>query len=517
MSILCKLCNTEFEKIIPWQHLKTHDVTSAEYKLAHGPLYSEETLLKFSTRVPHNKGTTVTDPEHLAVLRAGVALREEKYKNGLLTRAIHRTLTEEERKNLSEKTKEYAKTHANEMKARGTKAVVTKLERGYDFGKNMRGKIVSDETRDLIRKLALARVQQKTIVSHAAILEKISQLDLVLHSDIHDTQLDLECTHCATRFLFTKQYFTPSKFKKSLCPTCWPRHVRTSKGESDIFEFIKNICPDAISNYRSHYHAKEIDVFVPSLNIGIEFNGLYWHSEPVLLANNKSPRSDREKQEHFSNQGIRIINIYEDEWGNKSDIVKSRLQNILGVTGTTIYARKCQVREVSSKDAAAFCNANHLMGKGRSNIRLGLYYEDKMVSVMTFSNNNLSRKAIIWEINRFASLLNVNVVGGASRLFKTFIRQHKPDQVLSYADNRWSAGNLYRQLGFTKINDGTPNYWYLKTNLLQRIHRFTLRKTRADDVNLTEYENRELQGYTRIWDCGSSKWMWDQHSILVDI
>jgi hypothetical protein len=127
---------------------------------------------------------------------------------------------------------------------------------------------------------------------------------------------------------------------------------------------------------------------------------------------------------------------------------------------------------------------------------------------MSFVKNNISRKSNNWEINRFASLLEHTVIGGASKLFKSFIKEVNPNTVISYADNRWSDGNLYQTLGFNKISDGTPNYWYFLPNSNLRIHRYTLRKTDSDDSNLTEYENRALQGYNRIWDSGSSKWVW---------
>ena len=206
--------------------------------------------------------------------------------------------------------------------------------------------------------------------------------------------------------------------------------------------------------------------------------------------------------------------IFEDEWNLNPDIVKSRLTNILGGITLKIYARKCQIKEVNSKDASSFCNQNHLMGKGRSNIRIGLYHDNVLVSLMTFTNNNLSRKLIgVWEINRFASLLDTNVVGGASRLFKHFLTQCDPTVVISYSDNRWSTGGLYAQLGFEKISDGVPNYWYVEPNVLKRIHRFTLRKTKTDNQELTEYQNRTAQGFTRVWDCGSSKWEWSKQLI----
>lgn len=506
MSITCQICNIEFEKIIPWQHLKKHNISTIEYKKVHGAVYSQDTLKKMSEKIPHNKGIKVIDPEQLNRIRIATALREEKFKRNEFTRGAPRTL--EQKQLLSEKTKYYASVNKDEMKNRAKKAIETKIRNGYDFGKNMRGKKHSPETKQKILEKTAESRQQQQLTTNIDRLSRLDSINLTLLSDIAESTLHLKCNLCSTEFSIGRQYITPARVDRLTCPTCIPRIIRKSTGELELYEFIKSLCPDAISGYRSHYHSKEIDVFIPSLQLGFEFNGLYWHSESVLVSNNRKPTADYIKQQEFAKLGIRLIEIFEDEWRNSQEIVKSRIANILKATNTVIYARRCTVQEINSKDAAAFCKQHHIMGAGRSNIRFGLMYAGELVSVMTFSNNNISRKSSTWEINRFASKINISVVGGASRLFSAFLKLINPQEVISYADNRWSTGELYYQLGFEKMNDGTPNYWYVQPNMIHRIHRFTLRKNKEDDQSLTEYENRLKQGYVRIWDCGSSKWKW---------
>jgi len=163
---------------------------------------------------------------------------------------------------------------------------------------------------------------------------------------------------------------------------------------------------------------------------------------------------------------------------------------------------------LDSKVANSFIEENHIQGAGRSNYRIGLYYGEELVAVMTFSNKEISRKLSGWEINRFACKKNTIVVGGASKLFSHFINEKAPDKVISYADTRWSDGNLYEKLGFSFDSQTVPNYWYFKGSNAVRIHRYTLRKTADDNQSLTEYENRLLAGYDRVYDCGSTKWVW---------
>ena len=247
---------------------------------------------------------------------------------------------------------------------------------------------------------------------------------------------------------------------------------------------------------------------MPSLNTGFEFNGLYWHSEDVLTTNNQSKTKDYEKLLKAKSISIRLIQIFEDEWHLKQQIVQSRIQNILGKTQQVIYARKCTVAEIDSASAAKFCNHNHIMGAGRSNVRYGLFQNGLLLSVMTFSKSNLSRKIDGWELNRFCTAIGHQVVGGASKLFSAFVRNANPTEIVSYSDNRWSDGKLYHNLGFGLTHSGAPNYWYISPNCAARIHRFTLRKNSNDDPLLTESILRKQQGYSRVWDSGSSRWQW---------
>jgi hypothetical protein len=252
----------------------------------------------------------------------------------------------------------------------------------------------------------------------------------------------------------------------------------------------------------------EIDIYIPSISVGFEYSGLYWHSQSSNEAVGRDIKFDNYKRNVAEDAGVTLYTIFEDEWNDKPEIVKSRIKAILNSETNKIYARKCEVVELSSKEANSFLKDNHLQGSGRSNARYGLKYKNKLVSVMTFSNSNLSRRLSGWEINRFCSQVNTVVVGGASRLFSRFVTDHDPETVISYADRRWSNGELYQSLKFEFDSITPPNFWYFKPNDLHRIHRFTLRKKPTDNPEWSTYENRLQNGYLRIWDCGSSKWVW---------
>jgi len=129
---------------------------------------------------------------------------------------------------------------------------------------------------------------------------------------------------------------------------------------------------------------------------------------------------------------------------------------------------------------------------------------------MSFGKRKISKsQTSLWELIRYATISNFNCVGVASKLFKYFERKYQPTQIISYADRRWSEGNLYYKLGFTLDHISSPNYWYMhKSNYLKRMHRYnfrksTLKKLKIFNPNLSEWENMKNNGYDRIWDCGN--------------
>jgi len=219
-----------------------------------------------------------------------------------------------------------------------------------------------------------------------------------------------------------------------------------------------------------------------------------------------------DKLNKCNKKGYRLITIFEDEWVNKRPIVESRLKGLLGKTENVVYARKTKVKEISTKEAKDFCEVNHLQGYAGSRIKLGLFYNEDLISVMTFAKPSLSKgqkskKEGVWELSRFCSKINYSVVGGASKLLTFFKKNYIWHELFSYADRRWSVGNVYKNIGFNSAGEVASNYWYFVPGSLKRIHRFALRKQPNESKEVTEWELRKAQGYNRIWDCGNLKYV----------
>ncbi len=287
------------------------------------------------------------------------------------------------------------------------------------------------------------------------------------------------------------------------CPSCGNS---ISNDEKDVAYFIESLGIKIEENNRTILNGKELDIYIPSHNLAIEYNGLYWHSEEYV-----SSDYHLNKTIECENKGVKLIHIFEDEWIHKQDIVKSRLSNILGLTSNKIYGRKTEIREVSPKDSKLFLDKNHIQGNVNSSIKLGLYYNDELVSLMTIGKGRIMMggDSNQYELLRFCNKLNTTVIGGADKLLKYFINTYNPKEIISYADRRWSQGDLYKKLGFNFIHDSKSNYFYIINK--KREYRFKYRKDvlvkEGFDPSKSEHQIMLDRGLYRIYDCGNKKYI----------
>ena len=135
------------------------------------------------------------------------------------------------------------------------------------------------------------------------------------------------------------------------------------------------------------------------------------------------------------NNGYKLIHIFEHEWINKQTIIKSKLKALFNVEQERIYARKCIIKEISNKEKNEFLNQFHIQGEDKSKVKLGLFYEEELVAVITFGKPRFN-KNYEYELIRYAT--SKHVIGGATKLLKYFERNYKPKSIITYADRRFS-------------------------------------------------------------------------------
>ena len=277
----------------------------------------------------------------------------------------------------------------------------------------------------------------------------------------------------------------------------------SSKEEKEIAKMITDF-GFVVEKYKNG--TLEFDIYIPGKNLAIEFNGNYWHSDAV--------RNDKNYHKNKTNiaksKGIFLYHIFEWEWYNKTAQVINQLKNLLGVNQTTIYARKCIIREVPNKESQDFQEQNHLRGSASASVRLGLYYNNELVSLMTFGKPRFN-KNVEWELVRFCSKAGTNVVGGASKLFKYFTKTYNPKSIVSYSEIAKTTGKLYSLLGFTLHKVSTPNYVWVKHNIVYTRYQSQKHKLLAQglgELGSTEQAIRKAQGFNRVFDCGNRVHIW---------
>jgi hypothetical protein len=336
----------------------------------------------------------------------------------------------------------------------------------------------------------------------------IIYIDRLSNTNNSDNIIKLECLVCSSIFDINRQYLVNrEKINNEICLNCNPRQTGTSLMEKELLSFIEdNYIGDVIVSDKKILNGKELDIFLPELNLAFEFNGLYWHSELY-----KENSYHQKKSDDCLELGIQLIHIWEDDWLYKNDIVKSIILNKLNISNK-LFARKCDVREVNNFDARDFLNRNHIQGFVGSKYKIGLYYDNELVSLMTFGSlrKSLGQKTDenVYELLRFCNKIGYSVIGGASKLLKNFLKNNNVKSIISYSDNSRGVGNLYKQLGFLFIHQTQPNYYYVIGD--SKSHRFNFRKDKlvklGYDSNKTEVQIMNDRGFYRIFDCGSKKW-----------
>lgn len=273
--------------------------------------------------------------------------------------------------------------------------------------------------------------------------------------------------------------------------------------EIEICEFLRSHGISIQTNVRNILNGKEIDIFVESYNLGIEVNGLYWHSYHPSMNDFENKNRHLEKTKISEKYNIELIHITDWEWYNKKDIIKSLLISKLGIS-KKIHARKTKVNIVNSKIARAFLEENHIQGKCSSSIYLGLHYNNQLVMVISAGRNRFGKK---YELHRFATLKYHTVVGGASKLLSHLRKYINTDHIISYCDQDKSIGNIYKSLGFSFLRETGPGYFW--TNGTEIFSRYKCQKKnlknwlKTYDPNKSESENLFDAGYRRYWNTGN--------------
>ncbi|RKZ96620.1 MAG: hypothetical protein DRQ40_00480 [Gammaproteobacteria bacterium] len=288
------------------------------------------------------------------------------------------------------------------------------------------------------------------------------------------------------------------------------KNFSRSAFEREIADFVVSLTDQEVL-FNDRQFTFELDIHIPELKLAIEADGLYYHSLNNMEDVQNKKFYHRDKTEKCKDRGIRLLHILECDWYNptKQTIWKSMLTNLIASERMKkIYARKCQVMEITPSEARDFYNRNHLQGAVGAFVHLGLVYENELVSCMSFSKGKENQQ---WQLTRFASEKGFNILGAASRLFKNFLKIYKVLEVNTFADLMYSYGDLYYKLEFELSGKVPPRYQY--TDCKQLFHRRSFQKQHLEKMlgslylpELTEFQNIfKNTRYRVIFDAGKLK------------
>lgn len=300
-----------------------------------------------------------------------------------------------------------------------------------------------------------------------------------------------------------KYRFIDNKYLPEIEKAYNDRYLGISAPEKELLSYIQSLYDGEIKTNTRHIikneysnYGMELDIYLPEKQLAFEFNGIYWHSS----------QANTPKDYHFKKallceeKGIRLIHIYQDEWINKTEKIKQLIKIALGKVETKIYARKCEVKEINNAEAKEFSNRTHLQGHRNASVTYGLFYDDELVQLMSFSKTaNAKRNNAEWEIIRGCPGSNNIVIGGVSKLFKHFVKEHMPASVFSYCDFNKFNGKSYEELGMKFIGyTGPDKYWIINNRMVPR--------------SPTKYQELKKEAQGILWGAGSKKYLWEANN-----
>ena len=309
------------------------------------------------------------------------------------------------------------------------------------------------------------------------------------------------------------------------CPKCSNSIAHSgSEGENDVVDYITSMNINGITKERvldlnDGGYKKEIDIFIKDLDLGIEYNGSAFHATKGAIYTNKDRLYHQQKFLAAKEQGIHLISIFDVDWNTNADKIKMYLKSLL-VDNKKIFARKCEIKSVDKKVANEFTDKYHLQGHARlSSINYGLYYNDELLSVMSFGRLRLQKtEEGQYELHRYCVKDGYTIVGGANRLVKAFEREYNPKYLLSFSDNDYFMGGIYDKLGFTNDGQSTPRYYWFYHNEEIKREKCQLKhlKEKCPELLQEAYDNEASNkedyvmlklGACKVYRSGNTRWV----------
>jgi hypothetical protein len=274
----------------------------------------------------------------------------------------------------------------------------------------------------------------------------------------------------------------------------------------DLYEYINSIKSSSENELREYIESLgfitktkrinnlEIDIFISEKSVGFEFNGSYWHSDKI-----KKKNYHYNKTTIFQNNDIRIIHIWEHEWVNEQERIKSYIKSQLGLYEKHVFAKECEVKEIDSQIVMPLLEY-HQQEITPNNIYIGLFHNEELVLMMSFSM--IDNK---WNVKEDICKDNYNITDGKSKVFNYFVDKYEPQNVTVCVDRSKFTGKSYQNMGFKLDHINPSKYdWVYRNSLIFKKHQPEI---------YDEMENLHKEGKVfKIYDAGEYCYIWRKNT-----
>jgi predicted GNAT family N-acyltransferase len=469
-------------------------------------------------------------------------IKEKIKQNNLLLYGVENSFQRKEVKEKQKETikKKYKVDHYSETQEYKDKVIKTNLDR-YGVEQTLacpkiqekiketniekygvENPLASKEIREKIKQTCLELFGVENPLSNSSIRKKIKETNIEkygVENPLASKEIREKIKQTCLELFGVENPMSSPEILSKMIKTCIEEYGRFPTGNyGKTQDEIKDWLNSFGFNFSSDYEVlenKEIDLLDKDKKIGIEYCGLYWHNE-----NSPEPRDANYHIGKYRNclkKNIQLLTIFEDEWKFRKKQCQSHIKSILGIASKKVFARKCEIKEISREDARLFFESYHIQGSNKLGVVFfGLFYENDLCAVMSLGRHNrqtdVSKKEIT--LDRLCFKEDYQVVGGASKLFSKCLNWAKSNnykKIISFSDNRWSLGNVYVKMGFVLEKEYGSDYSYVNTsNPRKRISKQSQRKkATACPENLTEHAWALERGLSRIYDCGKKRWVFN--------
>ena len=290
----------------------------------------------------------------------------------------------------------------------------------------------------------------------------------------------------------TRRQKQNERLRHSFLDGCARYEDTSTDAQQQLVDFVRSVYDGRIEeNTKAVIPPQELDVYLPDLNLALEYNGLWFHSSLFL-----SDNYHRDKTEECQRQGIRLIHVFEDDWIYRRAIMEDILRTAIDPRRRQrAYARRCLIETLNLQQTNDFLERNHLQGGVLTQtVAYGLMFDGVLVALASFVRYRDS-----YVLQRYSVRLGLTVLGAFSRLLCHFIKQHAPRKIVTYCDRSIFTGDIYRRCGFRPVYVSRPQFTFLDIEQHRRLPKQVLR-------GLGNGYRRQDDPFPRVYNCGLVTW-----------